>query len=241
MARERRRWQQLGLDTARRPSGRGGWRPGAGRPPNPATISHATRAAAPSNAPQHVTLRAVAGLRSLRNGRAIRVVHAALRAAQRTPDFAVVHFSVQGNHLHFLVEARDRHALSRGMQGLAIRLARRLNALLGRHGAFFAHRYHARALRTPREVRAALRYVLLNARHHAAERGRQLARGWLDPYTSAPWFDGWREPPSRDAPWLVALTRDPSPCPPARTWLLATGWRRGGGPIAVDDVPGSGP
>lgn len=244
-ARRRRRWQQLDLDTARRPSGRGGWRPGAGRPRGAATVSHATRAPFRADTPLHVTLRMVGGLRSLRNGRAMRVVHAALAAAHRprsegVAPFGVVQFSVQGNHVHLIVEARDRHALSRGMHGLAIRLARRLNAVLDRHGALFAHRYHARALRTPREVRSALRYVLLNARHHAAQRGHHLASRWLDPCSSAPWFDGWREPVRADAPWLTALARAPCPCAPARTWLLTTGWRRHG-LLARDEVPGDHP
>lgn len=107
---------------------------------------------------------------------------------------------------------------------------------LVRRGALFAERYHARALRTPREVRNVVRYVLLNGRRHAAEHGRRLPRTWLDPFSSAPWFDGWRGTPT-DAPWLRALMRGARPTAPARTWLLTIGWRRGG-PIPIDDVPG---
>jgi len=79
-----------------------------------------------------------------------------------------------------------------GCTGLTIRLARRLNALLGRRGKLFAQRYHARPLRTPTEVRNAIRYVLLNARHHGAARGAVMARGWVDPHSSGLWFDGWK-------------------------------------------------
>ena len=241
MPSSRRKSRQLTLDQARRPTGRGGWRPGAGRPRGRTTASHARRAAFPASAPIHVTLRIAPGVRSLRHERAVRVVRTVIAAAGHRDDFRVVHFNVLGNHVHLLVEASDERALARGMQRLGIRLARRLNALLARRGALFAHRYHARALRSPREVRAAIRYVLLNGRHHAAERGQVLARGWLDPFSSALWFDGWRDAIRTDAPWLRALARTSCPTAAPHTWLLDEGWRRGGGPIAVDDIPGPSP
>ena len=117
-----------------------------------------------------------------------------------------------------MVEASDRAALSRGMQGLGVRIARALNRLWRRQGKVLADRYHAHVLNSPREVRTALAYVLHNARKH-----RAIAAG-LDAFSSAWWFDGWRggPPPERAAierpPWLRR----------ARTWLLARGWRRRG-------------
>src|SRR5205823_2951531 len=107
--------------------------------------------------------------------------------------FRIIHFNVLSNHLHLIIEAANELALSRGMQGLEVRLARHINRALGRTGKLFADRYHARALRSPCEVRNAIRYVLCNARHHAAERGQRLAKYWIDPHSSAAWFDGWRE------------------------------------------------
>jgi REP element-mobilizing transposase RayT len=193
-----------------------------------------------ASAPLHVTLRIVGGLPSLRRERVVRIVRTALAGGQRD-DFRVVHFNVLANHLHLLVEADGATPLARGMQGLSVRLARRINAELGRAGALLAERYHARSLRTPREVRNAIRYVLLNARHHAAEGGVRLSRGWLDPFSSALWFDGWRDAIRTDAPWLRALARTPRPTAAPRTWLLSVGWRRGGGPIPLDDVPGPSP
>ena len=52
------------------------------------------------------------------------------------------------------------------MQGLGIRLAKAINRRLGRKGRVWEDRYHGRPLRTPREVRHGLAYVLLNARKH---------------------------------------------------------------------------
>jgi REP element-mobilizing transposase RayT len=239
--RKRRRHDQLTLDQARRPTGHGGWRPGAGRPKGRATCSHQARTRFPASVPVHVTLKAMRGLSSFRKSAVMRVILAAIAAGGDRGDFRVVHYNVLGDHVHLVVEAAGAAALSRGMQGLSIRLARRINVLLGRRGRLFAQRYHARPLRSPREVRNAVRYVLLNGRHHAAERGDVLARGWVDPYSSALWFDGWKSAIRSDAPWLRELRRMGCPTATPRTWLLSVGWRRGGGLIDIDDVPGPAP
>src|SRR5439155_22992404 len=125
----------------------------------------------------------------------------------------------QQNHLHFLVEIEDESALSHGMKGLLVRVARSLNRLWGRQGAVFADRYHARALRSPREVRTALVYVLQNARKHRA------AVGETDSFSSAAWFEGWEHPPgSFDSSRCIGR----APVVAARSWLLRAGWQRHG-------------
>jgi REP element-mobilizing transposase RayT len=122
----------------------------------------------------HVTLRVKRGVDSLRGSAMFRVVRRALTAAKERFGCRLVHFSVQRDHLHLLVEANDRRALSRGLQGLSIRVARAVNRRLGRTGKLFGDRFHARALKTPREAHWAIRYVLLNARKHAREGARPL-------------------------------------------------------------------
>jgi REP element-mobilizing transposase RayT len=229
---------QLTFDDARKPSGRGGWRPGAGKPRGRTKVAHERRANFSRSQPLHVTLRVAPGVQSLRKEGTVEIVRKAIARARE--DFRVVHFNVLGNHVHFIVEAGRREILARRMQGLIVSLARRINVQLGRRGKLFAERYHARVLRTPREVRAAIRYVLLNARHHAAERGEKLSSGWVDPFSSAPWFDGWRDPMRADQPWLRRLVAQPPPVAPPRSWLLTIGWRKGG-LLAFDDVPGAKP
>jgi REP element-mobilizing transposase RayT len=202
----------------------GGRRKGAGRPKNPtAGVSHAARDRVSRWFPAHVTLRALPHVWNLRSGRSMRVVERALAAVLDASDdagFQVVHFSVQGNHVHLLVEANGTERLSRGMQGLSIRLARGLNRLMDRPGPVWADRYHAHVLRTPREVRNALAYVLLNHRSHLARLGQPLARGGLDRFSSAATFDGWKDAPRPSEPPRVTSA--------PRTWLLRTGWRARG-------------
>ncbi len=148
------------------------------------------------------------GVGYLRSHSPAKIVVDALRAARERFGVRIIHYSIQGNHLHLIVEAEGQRALSRAMQGLSIRLARRLNARSGRRGGVFADRYHARPLKTPREAKRAVRYVLANYRHHALE---YLPEGWTDPLASARFT---QERPGRDAP-VVA----PS------VWLLRVGWR----------------
>jgi REP element-mobilizing transposase RayT len=184
----------------------------------------------------HVVLRSK--FRPLRSQFTFPTVEQALARATRTRlGFRVVHFSVQHDHLHLIVEASSKRALSRGMQGLAIRIARRLNLLVNRSGKVWADRFFARALTSPRSVRNALAYVLNNFRKH---RARGAAR--IDPYSSAPYFDGFRELRGlapRDAlrtPTLPLAPRGLSPPKTARaapvvapkTWLARIGWRRAG-------------
>lgn len=157
----------------------------------------------------------------------------------------IVHFSVQSDHLHLLVEAEDATALGRAIKGLSVRIARRVNRLAGRRGRVFADRYHARALRTPREVRAALVYVLQNGVKHspAGEVLLRRSRSWVDPFSSAAYFDGWlaacrRFVPARDAPAHPLHRGDfEIPVVPPAAWLLRVGWRRGGGEIDTAEMP----
>jgi hypothetical protein len=124
--------------------------------------------------------------------------------------------------VHLLIEAEGTRAAGRGMQGLGIRLAKTVNRQLGRRGRVWADRYHGRTLRTPREVRHGLVYVLLNGRKH------RVSGPGIDPCSSGTWFAGWRE--------AVAVPRGPVPVARARTWLLRVGWQRSG-PISVYEAP----
>ena len=143
----------------------GGKRKGAGRKrPVRRRVSHKARPALAARHPVHVTLRIVRGVPSLRVGSTYRALERAMRAGRERFGLRLVQYSVQSNHVHMLVEAEGRASLSRGMQGLKVRMARALNRVWKRAGTVFADRYHAHVLRTPREVRTALAYVLLNAR-----------------------------------------------------------------------------
>ena len=164
----------------------GGARPGAGRPRKAdAGVPHAARRPLSRHHPVHLTFRMRAEVWNLRARRTFRPIQAALAGVHDRPGFRVVHFSVQGNHLHAIVEAADRVTLSSGAKAFAIRIAKGLNRVMRRRGPVFADRHHARPLRTPAEVRNAVQYVVGNAASHAARAGRPVAGAWVDPFCSA--------------------------------------------------------
>jgi REP element-mobilizing transposase RayT len=118
------------------------------------------------------------------------VLERAFRQGKEKRGFALVQFSVQRDHLHLLVEAESKQELARGLQGLAIRIAKNLNRLWRRRvGPVFAERYFARAVQTAKEIKRALAYVLNNARKH----GVWSSPSRPDPFSSGRWYTGWYE------------------------------------------------
>jgi putative transposase len=203
-------------------------------------MPHAIRPEHRRAEPVHVTLRSA--FRPLRSQFVFPTVRMVLSETNRRwkGRFQVVHFSVQYDHLHLVVEASDRKALLGGIRGLSVRLARRVNRLVSRRGRLIADRWHGRALATPRAVRRVLVYVLGNFRKH--ERATTLA---VDPFSSAPDFDGFAELDGHtlrnlDATIEPQQARDPpvsaSPAAPPSTWLLRTGWARHG-KISIHEGP----
>ncbi len=146
---------------------------------------------------------------NLRSRRCFVALASAFAGGCERRGFRLVHFSVQGNHLHLVVEAPDAMRLSRGLQGLAVRIARRLNRVMGRRGKVFADRYHEHVLRSAAEVARAVVYVLRNFARHAARRGERIEGREPDAYSS------------------TSAEETGPPCvAEARTWLLRIGWRR---------------
>ncbi len=216
----------------------GGARVGAGRRVNRYSgVSHLRRPSLSRRHPVHVTLRVLRIAARLRGSRRFRAIWRALRAGRERFGFRLIHFSVQSDHLHLVVEAENRRSLTRGVQGLSVRIARALNRVAGRRGRVFADRYHSRTLRTAKAVRTVLRYVFANKRRHDAKRGAPFPAGFVDGCSSAPFFDGWREPEQARA---CIIPRPPDnhdpPTAVAKTFLLRRAWRRHG-LVSIHEAP----
>jgi hypothetical protein len=167
-------------------------------------------------------MRVVRGLPSLRRRDLAQAIGASIRRGNMRRGFRIVHFSIQWNHLHFIVEGAGRRTLANGLRGLAVRIAHAINGMLGRRGQVMASRYHARPLSTPTEVRNALVYVLANFKHHERD-----TRG-IDVCSSARWFNGWHHRrPNAYSPVAAPIT-----------WLLRVGWRERG-LLSVEERPAS--
>jgi len=201
---------------------RGGTRTGAGRKPKGtrALVVHEARMRVTPHDPVILTTRLLPGLPNLRREKTLTMLRAVLAAGSDRFGFRLVEYSIQSNHLHFIAEGEDARSISRGMQGLLVRIAKALNREWGRRGKVLSDRYHARVLRTPRDVRNTLVYVLQNARKH----GAQITG--IDAHSSGLWFRGWRD----------RTARTPRPIPAARSWLLRSGWLRWG-LLRTDETP----
>ena len=159
----------------------------------------------------------------LRRFKVVAVLRAAFLRGCEKDGFRICQFSIQRHHIHLVCEADAAERLARGIQGFAISAARRLNRRVGRTGRVFSDRYHAAAVRSPRQMRNVLCYVLQNARRHGER--LEVRFGGIDPFSSAWYFDGWGDQCWRDG--VMASPHGP-PVVTAESWLLTTGWRRHG-------------
>jgi REP element-mobilizing transposase RayT len=193
--------------------GRGGPRNGAGRPPRGerAGVAHEQRPRFERRLPVFVTLRMAPRVWNLRSGRSLRVLNRAFLAATDRFGARVVQFAILGNHIHLLLEANNTAALVRGVKGLSIRIAKRLNRLMFTRGRVIGDRYHCRLLNTPTEVRNAIHYIRHNHRKHMAEIGQYLPASWADPYESESPMIGIALLPPRT--WLVKRYHVSTPGP----------------------------
>ena len=163
-------------------------RRGPGRPKSKnAGMSHQKRPVLGEKTAVHVTVRASRHVPNLRTRRRFSAIKKAFVKFCRGDGvgFRLVHFAVLSNHVHFVVEADGRRALSMGMQKVLHSVSRRLNALnvkesgaeirkgaggyaqaRGWLGRVFSDRYHSHVLKSPTEMQRAIRYVVTNAEHH---------------------------------------------------------------------------
>ena len=220
----------------------GGKRRRAGRKPAGwrAGTTHAKRDEIGGRDVLHVVLRTVEDVGYLRRRDVYRAVRAASISAARRDGFRVIHISIQHNHIHLLAEAERTVDLARGMQGFQISAARHINKAMGsggerRRGSVFADRYHVVVIRSPKQARHVLAYVLNNFRKHREDRG-ELSRTWrVDPFSTGNLFAGWKELEGQP-PWPRLPGDEPLVVTAPRSWLLRTGWQ-GHGAISVYEVP----
>ncbi len=193
--------------------------------------------------PVHVVSRVAPDVGWLRKRDLYRAIRKATVVAAKRDDMRIVHASIQGTHLHLLVETEDERVLASGMKGFQGSAAKAINRALSRRrgvprrGPVFPDRYHAEVIRSPRQARHAISYVINNWRKHGEHR-RVHALAWtIDPFSSGVTFDGWREHGVRGAPWTWPEGYEPLLVRAPRSWLLRVGWRRHG-LVSETETPG---
>ena len=226
-----------------------GRKPKHGRAGSP----HKTRPELKAWQPIHIVLRVNPELGALRKRHMYRALRqATIAVALRELNFAekgafrIVHMSIQNTHVHLLVEAENKTALSRGMQSFQVSAAKHINREFSerrrlsrrRRGNVFTDRYHQEILTSPRQARHALSYVLNNWRKHREDRGG-AARSWkVDPFSTGALFGGWKEREDATAMWRWPRTYEPLVVYLPKTWLLREGWLKHGR-IGFAEIPSS--
>ena len=156
----------------------GGRRKGAGRKRKDKTLQrHNPRKEFKARYPLHITIRLKSGLPSLRRKKQFKLIKSAILKS-REKGLKLIHFTVQSNHLHLLVESKNKQTLAKSMQSFCTSLAKKLNLSLKRRGQVFRDRYHVHILKTPREVVQALKYIFTNWAKHTKIKNR------FDPYST---------------------------------------------------------
>ena len=248
-AARKRRWRRplkrhVQLDLLAKPKRRAGKGKKLGRPPTNgrAGSPHKKRPALDPRNPLHIVLRAIARVGSLRRRDIYKAVRWATITAAKHEGFRIVHLSLQRTHVHLLVEADNKVVLARGMQAFQISAAKLINAAISkdkevrRRGSVFPDRYHQEIIKTPRQARHALAYVLNNWRKHREDRGERAGAWLVDPFSTGVLFSGWKELEGHDVMWKWRDTYDPMIVWLPKTWLLSEGWRKYG-LIGAREVP----
>jgi REP element-mobilizing transposase RayT len=224
----------------------GGKRRGAGRKPKGQRpgARHDVRPEHDRRHPVHVTIRVVGSVDGLRRRDIYLALREATIATAKRDDFRIVHMSIQRDHVHLVVEADHKDALSKGIRGFSISAARQINRAITarggerRTGRVISDRFHARPLTSPRAVRNTLAYVLNNYRHHGEDQVG-VARTWkVDPFSTGALFFGWQELEGSPVLWPLRPTYQPLIVLRPRTWLLAKGWQQHHPLISTHEVPG---
>ena len=209
----------------------GGKRKGAGRKKGRAgCINHIKRPELNGCEPIGITLKLISGLPSIRTPMIMSALARAMRLARRF-GLKVVHFAIQSNHIHLIVEAKSKVCLTAGMRSLTTSLAKAIHRFIGFGfcGKVLKARYHAHVLKTPTEVKRALRYVIFNLAKH------KNCAPMVDPYSSVhalvhldqlvtrAEFALMERDLAYEPSWLSEIA---SSLAEAGTWLLVKGWRR---------------
>ncbi len=140
----------------------GGRRAGSGRKRlHSQGVAHRKREEVHHRLPLHVNFKY---RRPIRNKDSLRLLKRAILNS-RKKGLRVIHYSLQHNHVHLILEATSNEVLERGMRSLTVTMGKGL-----KKGKIQLKRYHLHVLRGLRETKNAIHYVLFNEQKHSKSR-----------------------------------------------------------------------
>jgi REP element-mobilizing transposase RayT len=138
----------------------------AGRPAiHDSGIRHTRRFRLKKPSSLHLTIKVKENKADIQNKRILKTLHYAIRRA-RLKGLKIVHYTLEYNHVHLLVESVDNKILHKGMQAFGITIAKAINKIKRTKGAVYKNRYHLRVIDSPRQLKNVLHYIFSNGVKH---------------------------------------------------------------------------
>lgn len=138
----------------------------AGRPAiHDPGIRHTRRFRLKKPSSLHLTIKVRENKADIQNKRILKALHYAIRRA-RLKGLKIVHYTLEYNHVHLLVESVDNKILHKGMQAFGITIAKAINKIKRTKGAVYKNRYHLRVIDSPRQLKNVLHYIFSNGVKH---------------------------------------------------------------------------
>ncbi len=140
-------------------------KPRRGRPSKPGSVSHSRRIRFAEGARLRVKLRLANGRKTMRDARMRKLVGECVDAANGRFGTKILGCWGEDTSILLVVESDGCEALASAMQGLSVRIAKRVNRTFGTRGAVFGQRYDAIVLVKLRRMKRAER-VLRKVNYH---------------------------------------------------------------------------
>jgi putative transposase len=107
----------------------------------------------------HVTSRTNNKIRAFENNLSRKIMLIILKDAKDKFRFQLANFCIMPTHIHLLIEPGEGTSLSRIMQWIKTRSAKRWNFLHGSKNHLWGDRYFARAIKNPQEYESVMNYI----------------------------------------------------------------------------------
>jgi len=139
---------------------------GAGRPArNDPGIRHTKRPHLKRPSSLHLTVKIKKNKAEIKNKSVLAILKRSILNA-RKQGLRVIHYSLEYDHVHLLIEADNNLILGKGMQAFGVTFSKAINRLKKLAGEVYKHRYHFRRISSCSELKNVMNYIFNNGLRH---------------------------------------------------------------------------
>lgn len=132
-------------------------------------IRHTARPVLTKPSSLHLTIKVQKIKADIKNKMILTMLKKAILNARRM-GLKVIHYSLEYDHVHLLIEADNNVILGKGMQSLGVTLSKAINRTKRIKGRVYKHRYHFRKINSARELKNVMFYIFNNGVKHGASK-----------------------------------------------------------------------